>query len=87
LLHLIAVRTKTPIVQWRIWGMAGMARAMGATVMGAQKSEFVNCSSFNLYFAPHTTINCAAASIQRPSYAIIRACCASSKHCDKTVVL
>ena len=59
----------------------------GGAKIAWQKSKFVTCSFFNLYFAPHTTINCTAASIQRPSNAIIRACCASTKHCDKTVVL
>ena len=59
----------------------------GSAKIAWQKSKFVTCSFFNLYFAPHTTINCTAASIQRLSNAIIRACCASTKHCDKTVVL
>jgi len=59
----------------------------GGAKIAWQTSDFVTCSSFNLYFEPHATINCTAGSIQRPSSAIIRACCASTKHCDKTVVL
>jgi len=45
--------------------MAGMARAMGAQKL-LGKNQTVTCSFFNLYFAPHTVINCTAASIQRP---------------------
>jgi len=41
--------------------MAGMARAVGATLAGAQKLQFLTCCFFNLYFAPYTTINCSAA--------------------------
>jgi len=46
--------------------MAGMARTMGATLAGAQKLQLVTCSFFNLYFSPHTTINCTAAPTQCP---------------------
>jgi len=46
--------------------MAGMARAIGATLRGAQKllGKFKNYiyNFLNLYFAPHTIINCKAAS-------------------------
>ena len=52
-----------------------------------QNSKCMTCSFFNLYCTPHTTINCTAASIQRPSNAIIWVCCVSTKHCEKTVVL
>jgi len=71
--------------------MAGMARAMGATLMGAQKllgqhqNLWLAVSSTSIL--QDTTINCAAASIQRPSNAIIRACCARTKHCDKTGIV
>jgi len=55
---------------WRPKGMTVMARAMGATLTGTQKlpnkNLFVTWCFFNLYFAPHTTINCKAASTQRP---------------------
>jgi len=41
--------------------MAGMARAMVATLRGAQKLlgkiEIFIYNFFNLYFAPHTTVN------------------------------
>jgi len=51
-------------------GMAGMARAMGATLTGAQKClakiQFFTYSFSNLYLAPHKTINHKAASTQRP---------------------
>jgi len=47
-----------------------MARAMGATLMGLKnglvKIKFVTSIFFNLFFAAHTTMNCRAASIQRP---------------------
>jgi len=49
--------------------MAGMGRATGATLTGAQKVlklKLVTYWFFKLYFAPHTTINCKAASKQRP---------------------
>jgi len=38
----------------------------GGAKIAWQKLKFVTCSSFNHYFAPHTAINCTAASIQRP---------------------
>jgi len=38
----------------------------GGAKIAWQKSKFVTCSFFNLYFAPHTAINCTTASIQRP---------------------
>jgi len=46
--------------------MGGMARAMGATLRGAQKllgkiKQFIY-NFLNLYFAPHTIISCKAAS-------------------------
>jgi len=50
--------------------MAGMARAMDATLTGAQKclakTKFVIYSFLNLYLAPHTTIHHKAAPTQRP---------------------
>jgi len=50
--------------------MAGMAHAMGATMMGAQKLlgkiKIFIYSFFNLYFAPHAFINCKTASTPRP---------------------
>jgi len=72
--------------------MAGMARAMGTTLTGTQtclaKIKFVICSYWNLYFGPHITINCKAASTQHPYDALSRTCCArTTKHHDKTVVL
>jgi len=59
----------------------------GGANAASQKLKFVTCGFFNPYCAPHTTINYTAASKQRPSIAIIRACCANTKHCNKTVVL
>jgi len=52
-----------------------------------QKSKFKTCSFFNLCCAPHTTINCTAASIQRHYNAIIWVCCVSTKHCEKTGIV
>jgi len=74
--------------------MAVMARVMGATLMGTQELLGKNkklglAVSLTSILRPiqDTTINCTAASIQPPSDAVIRACCASTKHCGKTVVL
>jgi len=51
--------------------MAGIARAMGANLWGAQnclaKIKICDLQFFNLYFAPHTRINCNPASTL-PSY-------------------
>jgi len=47
-----------------------MARAMCATLTGTQKllgkNYISNYRFLNVYFEPHTTINCNAASTQRP---------------------
>jgi len=52
--------------QWRIYDMAGMARAMGATFRGRknclEKVKSFIYSFLNVYFAPHTFTNCKAAS-------------------------
>jgi len=74
--------------------MSGMARAMGVTLMATQKllgknqnlSLAVSSTSI-LHPIQDTTINCIPSSLQRPSNAIVRACCASTNYCDKTVVL
>ena len=70
-----------------------MASAMGATFRGAQKLlgtiKIFIYSFLNLYFGPHTTINCEATQrthIERIT--VSRVCCVSStKHYDKTTVL
>jgi len=89
-------RFSMDLTQWRIKGMAGMAHVIpmthryhfdGGVKITWQKMKFVSCSFFNLYVAPHTTIDCTAASTQHTylSNAIIWACCASvTKHWDKT---
>jgi len=81
---------KVRLAQWRRYSRHGSCHGRhfdGSVKTAWQKSKFVTCGFLNLYFAPHTTIICTAASIQRPSIAIIRACCASTKHCDKTMKL
>jgi len=50
-----------------------------------QKLKFAACSFFNLYFAPHTTINCIDTTFA--TKAIIRTSCASTKYCDRTRTL
>jgi len=71
--------------QWRIYGMAGMAHAMGATLLGAQnllgkiENLWLAVSSISILLP----IQRLTAQLQRPSNAIIRACCASTKHCNK----
>jgi len=50
--------------------MAGMVRAIGATLMGAQnclaKIKISDLQFLEPIFAPHTTVNCNAASTQLP---------------------
>jgi len=77
-------------VSYRVYGR--QARAMGATLRGCKnflaKIETFTYSFFNLYFAPHTTVNCKTASTSRAriySNVWSRACCVS-KHYDKTAV-
>ena len=41
--------------QWRIYGMDGMARAMGATLTGGAKIKILMYSFLSLYFAPHAS--------------------------------
>jgi len=69
--------------------MAGMARAMGATLTTSlAKIKHVICSYWNLYFGPHATINCKPASTQHLYNALSRTYCANTtKHHDKTVVV
>jgi len=79
--------------------MAGMARAMESIAWTPLWRMRKNCMakiksclaiSFIFILRPiQTTINCTAASTQRPHWSntMIRVCCAGTKHCYKTVVL
>jgi len=70
------------------YGRHGSCHFDGGAKITWQKSKFVTCSFFDLYFAPQTTINPTAASIEAPlTNAIIRECCASIKNCVKTAAL